>query len=401
MLITTIIPAFSLDADRKRNLEFICDRLHEQLGSYNTTIIAVQDEELDPYYNKFPNVVLCYNTHKEFNKSFVFNSILDTKIDSDFVLLLDADIYLPFREINGQLDIKDQVIKPFKECVYLDKDTTNEFIYQKKSKLSSDFKSLSALGGGAVIINSSIFKDKSIRFDENFEGWGWEDIDFGDNLRSKFKIKTFNHTAIHLYHEPLDHKQNLNNYEHYCNKNKYKNKLVHVFSYICMSTASQFYNVQQEAVQSYIEHKTLDVLLLNGYSNFCFNDDNIKPVKIRRTSRSFEEQKDLPFLNDLIELSLPYAEDNGWIFYCTPSYKISSKLYSEIIESKCDYIEFYEDDESSMCAFAIKADLAKKHPLPDIIDTPACWNYISNLYSKISSKKLKSFDQLHAVKDKH
>ena len=54
-----------------------------------------------------------------------------------------------------------------------------------------------------------------------------------------------------------------------------------------------------------------------------------------------------------------------------------------------------------MCAFAIKADLAKKHPLPDIIDTPACWNYISNLYSKISSKKLKSFDQLHAVKDKH
>jgi hypothetical protein len=399
MHITTVIPAFSLDSDRKRNLEFICDRLHEQLGSDNTTIIAVQDEKLDSYYNKFPNVVKCYNNrYKEFNKSFIFNSILDTKIESDFVLLLDADIYLPFKEIKKQLEIKDKIIKPFKECVYLDTDTTNEFIYQKKSRLSSDFKSLSAIGGGAVIINTSILEDKSIRFDESFEGWGWEDIDFGDNLRSKFKIKTLNHTALHLYHEPLDNKQNLNNYEHYCNKNKYKNKLVHVFSYICTSTASQFYDVQQEAVQSYIEHKTLDVLLLNGYSNFCFNDDNIKPVKIKRTSRSFEELKDLPFLNDLIELSVPYVEDGGWIFYSNPSYKISSTLYSEIIESNCDYIEFYEDDESSICAFAIKADLAKKHPLPDIIDTPACWNDISNLYSNVSCNKIKLFSGLNLVK---
>jgi hypothetical protein len=369
-----------LDLDRKRNLEFVCDRLHEQLGSDNKTIMAVQDEKLDYYYNKFPNVVLCYDKrYKKFNKSFVFNSILNTKIESDFVLLLDADIYLPFKDIKKQLEIKDKVIKPFKECVYLDKDTTNEFIYQKKSRLRSDFKSLSAIGGGAVIINTSILEDKSIRFDENFEGWGWEDIDFGDNLRSKFKIKTLDHTAIHLYHEPLDNKQNLKNFSHYQIKKKPQNKLVHVFTYFCTDDSS-FYLAQKEAVESFVDSKSSDVLLVNAYLDFCFDDDNIKHLKAKKVGNN----EILLFFDDLIKMIVPYANDDGWIFYSNSCFKLDSSLYSFIIQNKdFDYIEFKKGD---IKAFAFKKELAYSNFSglfvgPKLPNEPIC-NFLSQLCKK-------------------
>ena len=317
-MITTIIPVYNLDSSRKRNLEFIYARLKEQLPN-SKIIISVQSSIYDgEYYEKFDEVVYFKNSFNSFNKSALINySLNNIKIKSDFVMLLDGDVYFKFKSLEDQMPLlsDEKVIKPFSECVYLTEFHTFEFINKRKINLTGGFKKISALGGGAIILKSSLIKDSSVRYDENFSGWGWEDIDFGDNIRSKFSIKTLQQPAIHLYH-PVIAESSSNNYIYYKNKNKPKNKIVHTFSHACIDKEHRLHAAQTNALQSlFVAKKNLDVLLLNACSKFCINNDNIKTIQLIKTAKDIGYNRDLPYLDDVINFAIPYVEDNGWIVY--------------------------------------------------------------------------------------
>ena len=99
MIITTIIPVYNLNDSRKRNLEFIYSRLKEQLPN-SKIIISVQSSLQDgEYYKKFEEVVYFKNNLNTFNKSALINySLKNINIKSDFVMLLDGDVYFKFKK---------------------------------------------------------------------------------------------------------------------------------------------------------------------------------------------------------------------------------------------------------------------------------------------------------------
>jgi hypothetical protein len=339
-MITTIIPVYNLNDSRKRNLEFIYSRLKEQLPN-SKIIISVQSSFNDgEYYKKFEEVVYFKNNLNTFNKSALINySLKNINIKSDFVMLLDGDVYFKFKSLEDQIPIlyDEKVIKPFSECVYLPESNTLEFIEKRKINLTGGFKKISALGGGAIILKSSLIKDPSVRYDENFSGWGWEDIDFGDSIRSKFSIKTLQQPAIHLYH-PVNVEPPSNNYTYYKNKNKPKNKIVHTFSHAYVDKNHRLHAAQTNALESlFVAKKDLDVLLLNACSEFYINNDNIKTIQLNKTAKDIGYNRDLPYLDDIINFAIPYAEDNGWIVYTNSDCIVGDKFYEDILKYNYDY----------------------------------------------------------------
>ena len=178
-----------------------------------------------------------FKSGARFNKSFVLNSCMK-QVDFGFIVFLDADIYFNFDCLN-ELSESDEIVKPFDECVYLSEEMTQEFINTRTTQAGPDLKRISALGGGSLAIRSDLIKSHNLFFDENFSGWGWEDIDFGDLIRSKgLKIRTINQPAAHLYHKP-----SLNivkNSDYFIKKNRNRSKLIHIFN--CCSSCAQIIN---------------------------------------------------------------------------------------------------------------------------------------------------------------
>ena len=399
-MITTIIPVYNLNYSRKRNLEFVYSRLKDQLPD-SRIIISVQSSSEDyNYYKKFDEVVYFKNSFKTFNKSALINYSLDNvEIQSDFVMLLDGDIYFKFKSLEDQIPIlsDEKVIKPFSECVYLTEPHTLEFINKRKITLSGGLKKISALGGGAIILKSSLIKDSSVRYDENFSGWGWEDIDFGDNIRSKFSIKTLQQPAIHLYHPVIN--EPTNNYVYYKHKNKPKNKIVHTFSHACVDQDHRLHAAQTNALQSlFVAKKNLDVLLLNACSEFCINNDNIKTIQLNKTAKDIGYERDLPYLDDVINSALPYVEDDGWVVYTNSDCVVEDKFYENILKYNYDYIEFKRQDvddkgnhlrsiSRGVDGFAIRKKILEKTPMPKLIIGAPYWDdVVSKIYSKKADK---------------
>lgn len=223
MFLSVLIPIYNLDFERKRNLEFIYNRL---ISHYNESeieiILGIQDPIIDEYYHRFDRAILRnYNyNNQDFNKSYIFNKCIEDGINGEFLLFLDADIYFPFKKLRSQLNRNHSVIRPFYQCIYLDDKTTESFLYKGNAVADKDSKRLSATGGGCIILNKNILSD--IKMDENFYGWGWEDIDLGNQLSKKYEIYILYQDAVHLYHDPCQ--ANQNNYTYYNNKYKYSHK---------------------------------------------------------------------------------------------------------------------------------------------------------------------------------
>jgi hypothetical protein len=328
VMITVIVPIFNLTPLRKRNLEFVYERLTD---ANLDVILGIQDESPDlDYYSRFSKakIVACPSlVPNTFSKGKIFNECVNY-VATKFFLFLDADIYIPFK--NMPLNEDDEVVKPFSQCVYLDENKTSEFLITKRADVSDDkYKRISCLGGGALIMRTDLAVKEPL-FDERFLGWGWEDIDFGDLLRSKFKIRTIDNFAVHLYHEPSA--PNDDNYEYYRNKPKPKSKIVHFFHF----------QVPCEQFLSYVKNKEDGVLLMN-----CFDVDGLEDDSVKCSLMEVEDVR----LERMISLAEPYVEDNGWMIYLDPVVKIEGGFYRMISEEPGNKIIF--DDSGKISGIAL------------------------------------------------
>jgi len=382
-MLTVIVPIYKLDNERKRNLYFI----YERLSSLNFKLIfGIQITKNDnfnfDYFNKFNANIEFLEKYDYFNKSFIFNSCLEL-VDTKFVLLLDADVYFNFSETIKQIDENDEIIKPFSECSYLTEELTKDFILKKSVEITPDLKKISALGGGAIIIRTDIIKEKKLYFDENFNGWGWEDIDFGDLIRFNcLKIKTLEQIAVHLYHKPSV-VSNIN-FNYYNQKDKLKKLIVHVVNYE---------NEKNTHISnSIIKYKTKDVLPINCSDADYLNNDNFKFSYIKNENGSF-------CLNNIIQSSFPFLLDNGWVIFTESNYEINEHIYPEIINFNGDYIEFYgcslNNSEFSpslnMNGFAIRKKIWKEKNVPKLMINGDYWaQTISHIFSDCKKKIIRN-----------
>jgi hypothetical protein len=309
-MIDTLIPIFNLTPLRRRNLEFIYQRLVDAGGDI---IFGIQDQHPDlDYYSKFDKakLVFCKSpSYNLFNKGRIFN-FCSKQVNTKFFLFLDADIYISLNRILIRED--DEVVKPFSQCVYLDQEKTLEFLEKRNTHVDEKYTRVSCLGGGAVIIKTEFALSQPL-FDEKFLGWGWEDMDFGDLLRARFKIRTIRQPAVHLYHEPSP--PNNENSAYYCKKEKPKSKIVHFFHF----------KLSNEVFISYLSERGIGVLLMNFSELDGLEEDSVKMCYMNDEEAC---------LNFMISSSLPYVEDSGWVLYLAPFVKIETGFYQRVMSLK-------------------------------------------------------------------
>ena len=380
-MLTVIIPVYKLSDSRKRNLEFIYARIKDQLEDIRV-IIALQSYEDDCYYDRFDEVVYFRSRLNHFNKSALINHVLNkVEIKTDFVMFLDCDIYFNFKNLKNHLtELSDEeIIKPFIECIYLTEILTLDFIYKKKALLPSSLKKIIAPLNGALIISNKLLKN--IRFKESFSN-NWSGLGLKTN---KHSIKTIKDFSVHLFHT-TDHSET-------SDKKSKKSKIVHVFNYACVPNEHRLYKHQEKAVDSFVSaKKNLDVLLLNACSKNCLESIEVLSSQIKRSAKDIGYNRDLPFLNDVVESGLPYVEDEGWIVYTNSDCCIGNDFYQHVLNCDYDYIEFKRQDtdeegtylasvERGTDGFAIKKKLLESKPIPNLLIGAPYWDDVmSNTY---------------------
>lgn len=332
--LTTIIPIYKPDAERRRNLEFVYNRL---INFEPEVFIAIQSNSFDDYYSLFEKakIVIVDNVSTErFNKSFIFNYCMSL-VQSKFLMLLDSDVYFDFKVLFEEIKEEDEIIKPFDECIYLTELMTQEFIEKKHVEATPDLRRVSALGGGAIIIRTDLIKKYDLSFDEKFTGWGAEDLDFGDQLRSKgLKIRTIQQPAAHLYHKPSATENK--NFDYYHIKPKIKSKIVHVFN--CCSLDCDYLN-------SYVNYRSSDVLLMNCGDIDYLNNDNFRFAFVKKEHMGYD-------LAAVIKSTFPFLEDDGWILYTKNAYNPPENIYTDLLFSEKDYVPLYELEK--LAGFAVR-----------------------------------------------
>jgi len=214
-VLSVVIPLYRLDECRLRNLSFIYDRLTEEIDQDHLDLIfSIQVSEKDVHklrgFRRARKQYVLISDDK-FHKSKLLNYGASCSIGS-FILFLDSDIHFNFENLYNSIDNEDQIVKPFEYFIKLDEKETEQLINTRKISVQHS-QVIEELGAGAIVVRKDIFQ--TVKYNEQFVNWGWEDIEYARRLK-QFKLKVINQKSVHLYHKPVD--INMDDY--------YKNRLL-------------------------------------------------------------------------------------------------------------------------------------------------------------------------------
>lgn len=182
-------------------------------------------EYLYDYYSQQYNVIVGDNDG-EFNRSAARNNGVEQST-SDVVVVIDADNYIPFDQIEYSIRMakrRNNMVKPFQSFGYLTEKSTDYFYENGKFEEEPEFIGFSAHGfnGGAYVLKKELWL-KVGGMDENFIGWGAEDDAFHILCKAKLGKTSYVHGYdYHLYH-PAHRVTSKKNYD-YLQINYVRNK---------------------------------------------------------------------------------------------------------------------------------------------------------------------------------
>jgi hypothetical protein len=383
-MLTIIIPTYKLSKFRRINLEFLYHRLEEQIPNCRVVIANQYSHEDEDYYKKFDEVIYLKNDSQKFNKKFLINQTLGSiKEDkNEFLMFLDCDIYFRFKNLESHLNNllqEEKIVKPFKECIYLTKKLTSDFMKKRKIALPESLKKVVSFWREALIVRKSLMKEQKF-FDEKIS-LGWNCLPVYKNTG----IKVVDDFSVHLYHQSDCF-------------NESKSKIVHVFNIACLTSSHRLHKAQTKSIESFqTARKKLDVTFINVSQKDCLKKNNIKNIAVSRTALDLGHNKDFPFLNDVVNSAIPFVKEDDWVLYTNSDCSASKTLYQTILKCNADYIELKRQDvdergthirtiERGTDGFAIKKGLLKKIPIPDLLIGAPYWDdVISKLYSSFES----------------
>jgi len=208
--ISIIIPIFSLEKERLTNFLFIC----KELGTIKNKVeifVAEQlsttsESKLVEYLKIYPHINhIKIQIGDVFNKSILINRAFENT-NTKFLWILDSDFYTNYEFVIKNINSETEFLRPFSETIELTQSETNTLLQTKYAKIERDsYTSSSANGKYSFILKSEIF-EKSGMMDENFKGWGFQDLDFIENRLSVCKMDNLNILGMHLYHPPASRK---------------------------------------------------------------------------------------------------------------------------------------------------------------------------------------------------
>ena len=167
----------------------------------------------------------------EFSRSGARNAGVD-KTNSEVAVIIDADNYIPFDQINLAIRYARRrrgLVKPSKFFGYLTEEATNKF-YEEKKIVNVDNMWMNPpvmnFSGGAYVIKKEVYHEIG-GFDEDFIGYGAEDDAFHALCASKLgRVSYIPGMNYHLYH-PAERVTSLENYQKLVDKYNMRVSRVH------------------------------------------------------------------------------------------------------------------------------------------------------------------------------
>ena len=204
---TIIIPIYNLRGSRFNNFCFLI----KQLKNVESEIIVCeqhsnQSVNVNRFLSRFKRVkYICNNTNFDyFNKSHLINLALK-EVTTEFTWMVDADFFTDYQYVIEQVNTKynySDFIRPFSEIILLDKNETETLFSLNKVVLcNEEYQSNSQDGKYSFIVRTDVFKSCG-GLNEDFKGWGFQDLDFVYNrLPTDARKDYINKQAFHLHHE--------------------------------------------------------------------------------------------------------------------------------------------------------------------------------------------------------
>jgi predicted glycosyltransferase involved in capsule biosynthesis len=216
-MVTIIIPYQKSCPERERNFRFLIANL-KALRIPCIVAEQVPEWELDPSASVSDrNIQSVYLPHNGlFQKSKLIN-LAAKECESKYIWLLDADVFLDFQYILKNIKNQD-IIRPFNFIEHLGEEKTKAYTSPPDSGFGKleDYPPIARsdyYGKYSVILKKEIF-DSVGGLNEDFEGWGWEDIDFIHNRLNKLNLKVdvMEKSGVHLYHPDAPRTNERRNY---------------------------------------------------------------------------------------------------------------------------------------------------------------------------------------------
>ena len=204
--ITIVVPIYNLGSFRFNNFCFLVKKLNK-LGC-SVIVVEQRSDRTGPV----EQIVLSLEnvSHSlvevdglDFNKSKLINYAFK-RVYTEFMWVVDGDFYTNFKDVIADADSSSDLIVPFSEVLFLNKQESNNLHTSGSVLLNHDekYKTNNQEGKFSFIVRSSVFSNCK-GMNEDFYGWGFQDLDFvenrlmGDELKSRVQIR-----AYHMFHLP-------------------------------------------------------------------------------------------------------------------------------------------------------------------------------------------------------
>lgn len=156
---------------------------------------------------RFPGRTTLIEGFENRGRSVARNALLSVA-ESDWLLLLDCDMRLPDA---GFLDVYRAAVEgqPGPCCIVggfqIDPQsiTSATRLHALQSMMSDCLPAqVRSVDPGRYVFTSNIFMHRtiaeSVRFDEGFAGWGWEDVDWGLRIVTRYPVHHIDNPAVHV-----------------------------------------------------------------------------------------------------------------------------------------------------------------------------------------------------------
>lgn len=203
MNVGLVIPIFNLCKNRLRNLAFNLNHLSNTNLVRDVVVLEQSCKKSNSLevIERFPNVNhIKYELGNEsFNKSKLLNLYTETT-KYDFIWMLDVDVYIDINYVLSQLPTNVKLVRPFELIQNLNENETEHLfktnlIAIKQSRRETN----NAFGKYSFIIETNLLNVIG-GYDENYEGWGFQDLDLMKRIPSKTYRGYTKNIAFHLYH---------------------------------------------------------------------------------------------------------------------------------------------------------------------------------------------------------
>lgn len=195
-------------SDRLTNFELVLFSFLNQ--SVKDLEVIVLEHSSQPLYAEYAEYGVRYEhsymqeCNEEFNKSLLLNRGVHLSRAST-VLMHDADILVPrqYLEISlNQITAGYEAVRPLRFLFYADKHGTDQISMDRAIPKNICFEQVAQNSqGGSTMVKKQIYHEIG-GHDESFTGWGGEDLEFLERLRTRKLFRGGFMPAVHLWHSP-------------------------------------------------------------------------------------------------------------------------------------------------------------------------------------------------------